>query len=315
MEFIEYEKLLKEPDAILLKSEVCKELNEFICQFTVPIAIFQGEPCRENIVESGSGVLFNINSSLFILTAGHCVKALNENKDVQGKDQCAIGIANDWNQFLPQLGRRCYRYNIDEGVDYGFIEIPPNLISSFSSYSKFGMGTKRICVYESDDLIRADDWMVVSGYPDQIMIKEDTAYGVRLLVCPTIIAGTEDAPTASGSRPVDGMRTIDIWTPKRGNICVYPEIDLKPGNPSKGGMSGGGLWKANVRPNPDEYDVKNLQLVGIHVGTFKEDDDDKIFSREVLIGHCLKLVAETCDDIKRQIYDIWPELKNDNWLQ
>jgi hypothetical protein len=77
------------------------------------------------------------------------------------------------------------------------------------------------------------------------------------------------------------------------------------------GMSGGGCWKANVRPRPTSWSLSSVKLAGIHIGSRDPRRRNNGFSRKVLIGHHLKLIAKDYEDLASTINERWPQLSDD----
>ena len=105
---------------------------------------------------------------------------------------------------------------------------------------------------------------------------------------------------------------LDIWIPEDGNIDTltgnYEQVDV----PQLSGASGGGVWKSNARPNPEQWTVEKMVLAGLHTGSvrrWKIGDTEHIFCREILIGHALQQIALDFPDVQERMHHEWPDLR------
>ena len=85
--------------------------------------------------------------------------------------------------------------------------------------------------------------------------------------------------------------------------------------PKLTGMSGGGFWKANVYPKPEEWTANRFKLAAIHTtNTLKNCDSINnewyYFLREVRVGHHLALIACDYSVLRNEIVDEWPILNS-----
>jgi hypothetical protein len=197
------------------------------------------------------------------------------------------------------------------------LEIPAEDFAAYHSYGRGYLSPERVLVQPETELRTANDWMVVAGYPDAVVDKSEAGHGYRLLTYSTTIAGVGQVP-ASPMRPAHpSMQVLDLCRPLDGQILAFPGDMYEVEVPSFRGASGGGCWKAGVRPDPSKFAANGMRLSGIHIGTTEEDLDTSIgpclFMREVLVGHHLRLIADTVHDVRDAVFGHWPQLRDDTW--
>jgi hypothetical protein len=278
-----------------------KEICEVLGYYTAAM-FFLGEDRNFDKAGIGSGVLVKLAERYFMLTAGHCAK------DYQS-GRTAIGIArNEPHRFTPQISRVSFRLDESRGIDFGYIEVPAIHAGTFSSRSKLFMSLNRILVETAEQLKQDKDRMVVAGYPGE-MTQKSTAtkhgtHGYDFFYNSTIIAGTGNASPSTIPAPVAGMQTIDLSVAPEAQINTtsgqFEEMQI----PRFRGMSGGGCWRSCFVTGAN-WEPSHMKLVGIHIGS----PQDGRFSREVLIGHHLRLIAEDYSDLQTTIYSAWPDLR------
>ena len=300
---------MSEPDLVLLQSKQAKELQQRLVLHTVPLYFFQGSTRDGRCSSSGSGVLIKLASRYFILTAGHCVLEAG----LASSNAIAVGIKAGPHRFEPNLERRGNSMAV--GIDVGYFEVPPiDAATIESSGSRVFLSENSLYVASGDELQTQNDWMVISGYPSAIREGDSTNPGSKLLLYSTTIAGTGDAP-ASILEPKAGRDELDLWIPEDGNIDTLSVSQQTATVPELRGSSGGGCWKAGVRPHPETWDVSRLCLVGIHTGSGVRTQigtETHSFAREHLLAHFLRLIACDYPDLRSHIAKKWPNLQRCN---
>lgn len=296
-----------EQDVVLLRSEQANELQQTLVLHTVPLYFFRGSTRDGRCSSSGSGVLVKLGGRYFILTAGHCVREAG----AASTDAIVLGMKMGAHRFEPNLQSR--GDSLAQGIDVGYFEVPPAdgaIIES--SGTRVFLSENSLCIASGDDLHEQNDWMVISGYPSA-MINGDKSRnpGARMLVYSTTIAGTGEAPE-SRLNPKAGRDEVDLWIPQKGNVDTLSEAQQTMTVPELRGSSGGGCWKAGVRPHQDKpWDVRSIRLVGIHTGScdsMQIGAETHTFAREHLLAHFLRLIAHDYPDLSPHISEKWPDL-------
>jgi hypothetical protein len=302
---------LADPDALLFRRTESDDLLAHLNFFTVPLWFFEGRvdpvtaPRGEIRTSGGSGVLVRIGSHHFILSAGHCVK------DFRSRT-CAIGLRRESHRFIPD-GWDHAEFVFDEAsqTDYGYIHVPPGEEGTFTAAGRLFLGMKHIKVHTRDQLFNANDWMAISGYPAAFGEKTARGQGTRLVVFRSVIAGTARVPKNTAAPP-KSLEYTDLWVPQSPS-GIDPAQDYAPVDlPSLSGMSGGGCWKTNVRPDPSKWKLDCVDLTGIHIATTYNETGD-MFGREALLGHHLSLIATTFPELKSTILSEWPQMEDARW--
>jgi hypothetical protein len=307
-----------DPDTILLRDETAPLIDGRVDLFTVPVTLLTDDGTREWPLEHGSGVLFQFAGRKFLLTAGHVLAAMPKAK------RCAVGIRREMHRFAPDaLGRVEYRYtpaaskSQPSAFDFGFIEFAPGVASAIDATTqKVFASPNSVHVDTAERLVAANDWVVMAGFPDEVAKHRPQASGYALLYTCTTIAGCGHAPPSvmAAAR----HQALDLWVPE--DLSVYSITgEVKGSNvPRFAGASGGGAWKGGVRPVQPEvpWDEKKMKLIGIHVAstdTIVIDGTNTRFSREVLIGHHLRLIADTTPGLRDALFAAWPVLTECFW--
>lgn len=302
------EALLREPDGILFSPENSTMLNDFLSPFTIPIHFFRGPVSSDTWNGNGTGVLVQLGGLAFVLTAGHCVR---QYEDAQG---CVVGVARARSRFEARFARRAYR--ADGFADYGFLEIPPAERPSYRAHDVFPMKPDRVLVTTPEALVSANDWMVLSGYPDEVTVKDADARGMRFFTYSTTSAGLDKAPRSTFESAPSGVRALDLWVSLRGQMQSFPELVSDARVPLFAGASGGGCWKAGVRPELAGFDPQRMQLVGVHAHSSDQveiNGEPCRFAREISVGHHLRLIADHVHEARDEILGRWPTLEDSSW--
>lgn len=290
------------PDAVLLRSG--ELVQGFVFPRTIPIILCRDTLTPENLAGNHTGVGLKLKERSFLLTSGHTVSDMWSHK-------VALAISATPMTFEPEvLGSNFELGKSSAGPDYGYVEVSLATMKTAELKSKVFVAPQRLWVGTAADLAAADDWMIMCGAPEGL--AETGPSGVRykqLFLC-TTLAGTGVAP-ASRLPPMPGMQYVDLWTPKNGPVdALHP--DLPPVElPRLRGASGCSVWKSNVRPDPATWNTSKIKLVATHVGTtgwVAINGEEHRFSREVLVGHHLRLIAEDHPSLRDEIYGLWPEL-------
>src|SRR5207244_9269710 len=156
--------------------------------------------------------------------------------------------------------------------------------------------------------------------PRALVEESEDGHAYRMLAYSTTIAGLGGVPASVIPSPHPSMRVLDLCRPLAGQLLTFPTGELRDYRlPSLKGASGGGCWKSGVRPEPSAFDVHAIRLSGIHIGATKNPADTHIgpclFMREVLVGHHLRLIADTVPEVRERAFDYWPQLRDDTWSQ
>jgi hypothetical protein len=117
--------------------------------------------------------------------------------------------------------------------------------------------------------------------------------------------------------PRGGSSALDLWIPEDLDVYSVDGQYKSTGIPQFGGASGGGTWKAGVRPISEgaAWSPSNLRLAATHsvsVTTWVKGAKTR-FTREILIGHHLRLIADSLPELQGQIFHTWPILKDPHW--
>lgn len=301
----EVNSLAAQEDAILLRS--AEDVRFKLGLHTVPLFFLTGSGEIQRSTGNGSGVLVKLGARFFILTAGHCV--------VESTDRSiAVGITDTPHRFTPHLVSSGFRYKLGTEIDFGYWEVPAADVGWIKANGRVFLSEAGIEVITTEECLTRDDWMVLGGYPDELVNGDrHTRPGARLLGYSTILAGKGIAPPSRLTRTHLQYEVIDLWVPREGNIDATAnppdEIDV----PALSGASGGGVWLGGVRPTPLEWSNSKMRLVGVHSGSclpFEINGERHVFSREILLGHHLHLIATDYSDLREALLARWPTINS-----
>jgi hypothetical protein len=285
-------------DVVLLQSDQANELQQRLVLHTIPLYFFRGSTDGGRCSSSGSGVLVKLGGRYFILTAGHCVREAG----AASTDAIVLGMKMGAHRFEPNLHGR--GDSLARGIDVGYFEVPSADAATIESLgSRVFLSENSLCVASGD---------VMSGYPSAIIDGDKSRNpGAKMLVYSTTIAGTGDAPE-SRLEPKAGRDELDLWIPQKGNVDTLNEAQQTVTVPELRGSSGGGCWKAGVRPHQDQpWDVRRIRLVGIHTGScdsMQIGAETHTFAREHLLAHFLRLIAHDYPDLRSHILEKSPDV-------
>lgn len=304
--------ILNNPDGALIRKENSEKITQKLMRHSVPLTFFKKGRSHEklsndDIVSTASGVLVQFDSEhFFILTAGHCVENFHVN-------DCAIGIDTAPHRYMANPS---WDYNYEpfrkDGLEFGYIRVPPTDAKTFQANEKIFLNYLNLEIFTRDELLSQNDWIVLSGYPSMFLIREQKKMGTALLVSATTVEGKDNAPASTLKNPDSKFEYIDLWIPKDG--IIKPSENYAKSDPLiLSGVSGGGSWKANLRKDGtscENWNEKNLKMIGVHIGSQDNDKIDHQFARQILIGHHLALIAREIKSLSTKIYDQWPILNN-----
>lgn len=301
---------LENPDTTLMTVENDAALTATLTRFTVPLFFFKPEterslPKPEDYKGAGSAVLVELFDHHFLLTAGHCVRDYM-------RGPCSFGVVTRRHCYIPERWLSKYVATEEGGRDFGYILVPKTEVSIFEGGGvRVFAGIDRISPLHSSYLVDQNDWMIISGFPQSIQQETAHGRGVGHLCYSTTIAGTGDVPASTFPTPQGPLNHLDLWVAEGAGILPsegYRTIDI----PTFGGASGGGCWQAGVRGHQGIWSPDRLRLTGIHIASWGDPGCNSRFEREVLIGHHLRLIADTLRPIRYNIFDRWPCLREDD---
>lgn len=297
------EEILAKPDSALAHRG--SEISEFTKPFIVAILLHDSAINAESYRGNGTGVLLRIQDKYFILTAGHCVKAIEEKGYF-----VVLPVERARSLFCPDIVRSKYIFEgKDKEFDYGYIEITKQNAITMESRIRVFMSLNRIEVLKRDDLLYCNDWFVISGFPDEEIEKDHSGSDVRFFHATvkkseSKMADIPDLSIEVGKHTLDLLISLnDVYSDVTGN---FEESVI----PCLAGMSGGGCWKTNLYPDPYEWDTSRLRLVATHCGTLSNQlfvkGKPHFFVREMPIGHHLHLICTEYKDLAEEISNRWP---------
>jgi len=279
------------PDAVLFK--MGNEIDKHVSNYTVPIVFFDGDLCKETFRGNGSGILVRIKNKYFILTAGHCIH------DSNGLNKILI-IDDKPHRFKPEIIKSNYIFNKISGMDWGYFEITKHDADTILSKKKVFLNYENILITNKETLRKENDWLIINGYPGALVNSLDTHTNFQALFVISTLAGVGCAPESILEQ---NDFSFDIWTPKEGNVDVTTDKYNDAVMEKLSGSSGGGCWKADVRPYPEKWSLSKLKLIGIYIGSCEKiiENENHLFYRSILISNHLKMIADDYPELELKI--------------
>ena len=293
--------LLSEPDAVLFRQDT--SVRDRVMLFTIPLVFFNNEIQQGGVIGIGSAVLLKIGVHSFAITAGHCV--------AEKRGEIATSVVLHEHRFELKCRDSSYVHQPLRSLDFGYFEIEHDTAVSMESHTKLFLTLDRIEVLTRSECISRNDWMIVAGYPDDWLLGDrQSKLGLVPIYYASTLSGNAQAPPSPAIAPSPEAQVVDIWAPLDGNVLTTSNTHSETSLPNFAGVSGGACWLSGVRPNPLDWELSKIKLVGTHMGSKPNpagDEERKGFhARECLIGHHLCLIASRYPHLKRQIYDRYP---------
>lgn len=275
-------------------------LQDRVQPFTLPILRFKDTP---EPADCGSGVLVKIGAIPFILTAGHCV----QNED--GFDSIVLGVRNRPHryEFMPVRSN----FVCHSRVDFGYYEISKETASYIEAGNRSFLNELSLEVLPVPGHEASRDFLVLGGYPLQLMQNFGDGTGARLLVYSTTMSNGKHAPP-SNLKPAaqSERREIHVWIPQQGNVDTLARSPTPTTLCRFPGASGGGWW--NTHMTGSDWKPVDVKLIGTHVGSGSEfESADGLrhrFSRVSLIGNHLSLIGRDYPHLMEHIRTTWPNI-------
>jgi hypothetical protein len=283
------------------------EIARTLERHTAILLFFDGKIDFDRFREQGSGVAVSLWGKHFLLTAGHCVKALEDKSNyllMFPIKSCAHRRATEFRK----LG-----FVADSGdLDVGYIELPETEKREAEAFSKVFLSSNRLQVISASELRREDERFIVTGYPaayrKQIGSK---GHSQGMEAVTTILAGTNGMPKNDADEIQAGRQVIDLWVSDSDFARMIGGEWVPATLPEFPGMSGGGCWRTCADPQVENWSEGKIHLIGTHAGSYRSEQlKEHRFAREILLGNHLLLIAKDYPDLRVHIFRAWPELQN-----
>jgi hypothetical protein len=177
----------------------------------------------------GCGTLVKTNDRHFILTAAHCARELAKWDD--------IGVTtSSANNFTIPIGTPTFvgEWQSQEwGPDLAFLPIPPDKVGVINAYTSkvfFNLDKNQEKMLNTSPTLKNCVWVLI-GTPDVYSVEHEDALEVKLMAYRLGSVG---------------------WSMARGEFD-YVHVPMLGSDlpPTFQGVSGGGLWRAEIERNPD----------------------------------------------------------------
>lgn len=264
--------------------------GEFASQFTVPIMgsdLVEGEKWH-----IGTGVLLELFGHLFVLTAGHCVMAYENAKDIH------FGARNS-----PKITTYEYTYIKNGQIrDWGYLEIDKHDAQASVGRQKRFLSKGDLIVLPPSDLKKEiETRVVIAGFPQAPLENNEPLQFLKLITFPE--GFKLDFPKNPNFQNGVNMLIADKSSPSDEELidtCRKSGLSFR-------GMSGGGVWIPKSK--------NSAWLAGILSGG---DETYPDVCLGVSVGSVLKLIAESEDtpkDLRQSILSEWfSPTENDKWI-
>jgi len=260
---------------------------------TIPLVpiVGEGEEARRNGL--GSGVLVELDSRYFIVTAGHCVRDFTHSK-------IALGVARGRHNFQADIIDRDQTYETHDGSDpssdVGYLEIPGHQGKAAESYWRVAL---KLAGFVNLDLPPGQDeqgLFVCGGFPDALAEEVEPTISKREETINFIYfySGYYNEEHPSEIHPPD--RFFSLRVPSSVHQIEGPGKRRTRPMPDLSGVSGGGVWHVDLRDLDEGFTESSMKLAGLHVATFKRNSDP-VCLRAIKATEALRLIAKKNPDL------------------
>lgn len=255
----------------------------------VPI-VGAGEDERRKDRGLGSGVLVELDSRYFIVTAGHCVSDFIH-------DKIALGVARGRHNFQVDIIDRDHTYDMSApSHDVGYLEIPGHQGRAAESYWRVALKLAGFVDLDLPPQQDGRDLFIYGGFPNALAVQVEPTSSKREETINFIYFRTAYYNEATPSEDYPPDRYLNLRVPE----SVY-QID-GPGErrsrpmPNLAGVSGGGVWLIDPLDMDEGFNESSMKLAGLHVATFKRNGDP-VNLRAIKATEALRLIAKKNPDL------------------
>lgn len=213
----------------------------------------------------GTAIAVQIGEQFFLASAKHVIGD-DHQLEVPARDGVAPAVSSDF------ITRCCH-----DQLDIGFLELKPDVADRFY----FADSTRLLTETDDDRELPA----LVVGYPDQFINSRETQiagdlwlrlHGCAALIYRSVVPRRSEWPDDSSfEAPLVSGRDLLVDFNPPGEIKILPpgtslddapKIDCPELDPH--GISGGGIWLAQVEERNGGLQVPDARLIGIQTGWF-----------------------------------------------
>ncbi len=237
----------------------------------------------------GSGTCISVGDRYFVATAAHVLEGCR-NDQIFLMPGSKEPLPKQW---IPIIGRGERGGGSNDPVDIAWLEVDPHAISAlqkvFCPLSRLLSGVFHV----------PDDWIFFIGYPIAQVPQE--LFKERKLRVQPVGYYTETLPVKRWPQAKKGDPSIDIYIDYNQH-ALLDKMPFKMIHPE--GMSGGGIWLANLIPNKGMWSPDQAQLLGIEHAS----DDGLSYARGTQIQHWLRMLKEDVPSLGGVIDKQFPKL-------
>jgi hypothetical protein len=277
------------PEALAIAGATGEASTENVYRYTVAYVY----PTSDGGVDGASGTVIQIGPRLLLATVGHAVP----------KSIKSVALVKKAGLLTPESLTYVTRRMVSSSADVAVFELEPNAITRAGLEA---IGLERI----HDGQTGSPNFKArLIGFPKSWIVAKNPLPGLKRFHG----LGYGCEPIEPSRWPAIGVAE-DTFDEGRDIVVEYShdtidfgrKLDVPPGVPDPFGMSGGGIWQRTVAVPADEiWTAEGLCLFGIQSSWL----DKKGYLKAVQIIHWLKLVADEYPELRAELQERFPRLK------
>jgi hypothetical protein len=241
--YVGTKKMVNFADKRIIANSICDILELYINQHSVVVTAHDGS----QVIDHGSGTLFNIEGTYLILTAAHVIKNYAEG------DIDIIGTYAPSSVRVAPIRKRYWGGSMFDKLDVAYLVLPEECISLFGHESFLTLDAMELYPEQLPK-----DLTVFFGFPD---VQHDRPRERHERFQPFMyVAGIED--DIDWSQEWQRPTQIKMEYP---HTVLDARTRMEAVLPDPSGMSGGGIWRSNINRVPVSvpWTASNAKLIGI----------------------------------------------------
>ena len=262
-----------------------------LANVTLPLVPVAGDGEGEPGSSIGSGLLVELGSRYFVLSAGHCVEKFCP-------DTASLFVAHDRHHFMVDVLDRQFTFDFATLVDIGYIEIArPADGEGPDTFWQAALTLADIVDLNLRQAHRTEMLLVCGGFPAAVQepgelggSNQDTSGVLAYFYSPFLSEMPTGKCHSSEFHIAMDIPTKLLLVHGAGERSVLDRV------PKLSGASGGGVWVVEPKELQDGFSETSMKLSGLYVQT-KRTDGIPVFLRAIKVTETLKLVAKNNPDL------------------
>lgn len=238
-------------------------------------------------VQCGTGTLFRIANTSFVITAAHVA-------EIEAKDKCPLYIAGSDNNAIPVRLQTKHSLVRPQGLDVAILKLDDKTVEGLLPGCRF----LHLFDVETGDNLPPTDWYYTHGYPS-CWAGTGPKREEHLTCASVLYVGPTD--NLGGYDPTNHL-LIEWYT--SGNR----RFDGRPGEfPSDfGGISGSSVWRTHAtRNNRRTWSPEMAKVVAVQTGKYPQ----RTYVRNGIESEVIPIQAVRWRALLKTLWEEYPELR------